>query len=284
MMGLIDLAEVLIDKANYKIQIEDRNFLKNYSGLHSNSFLILSIPDRGIKMEVHPSYAKEKYNIVHMVITYFEGNRQISTYSISPEILSVLVVAYHNYISNFTRHQISAFPISVSKLLNFFGSIASTNLWDKVMELSLQYKDLRSVRTLSVLKGFNGTTDAIIGKTIIELDADIVTLIPLELIHSHIKEYLLNLHLANTLIANYFFLFPLLRIFRAIKTLRNVLSLIPASLIFFICLFFTNPSSLQELPLDFLLSAVPSAVGFGIAKKYISKVIGAIIRKKLMVE
>ena len=89
----------------------------------------------------------------------------------------------------------------------------------KIEEVLKRYHDLRSVNLFTV----DAFQNKILARTTIELDADIITIIPPELLIMNQPDLLMKLHSANICLANYLFLYPMTKIFVIVKTMKNIL-------------------------------------------------------------
>ena len=122
-------------------------------------------------------------------------------------------------------------------------------------------------------------------RTTIELDADIITIIPKDLLidnNSNNHKLLLNLHKCNIHLSNYLFLYPLFRIIIAIKTVKYALSLLPAP-IYVILYSILSGKTISESTLYELIAFITSSICIpAILFRVISKNIFPFILNKLL--
>jgi hypothetical protein len=147
-----------------------------------------------------------------------------------------------------------------------------------------RYHDIRSVNVFTIIKddaSYNQKNNKTLARTTIELDADIITIIPPELLLLNTNEldFLFSLHSANIRLTNYLFLYPITKIFVVVKLTKNILRIlsVPLWIAFSIFIF---PNKL-ELFYQYLFSII-NFIGIpSLLFRLVPKIIGYIIRKKL---
>jgi hypothetical protein len=130
-----------------------------------------------------------------------------------------------------------------------------------------------------------GSDNDFLARTPIELDADIVTIIPQHLLNLSQREVFVNLHKTNVTLANYLYLYPVIRVFKFIQYFKSLIRIasVPAWIILSVIFF---PQSLNSSPDKYLYYSIYSIVNFlgipALLLKFIPKVIGYIIKREMM--
>lgn len=168
---------------------------------------------------------------------------------------------------------------------NFGRSLVKFNIISKLKEVRKvlqRYQDLLAINVFTIHKSESqDNNDTIVAKTIIELDADIITIIPEKLLIEDQLDISLRLHKANVCLANNIFLYPIIRIFVIFKIIKHI-SLIPAP-IWIITYIILYPTSIMSYQIyDYIYLALSSIGVPSLLFKFISKMIGYVIRQKLM--
>ena len=146
-----------------------------------------------------------------------------------------------------------------------------------------RYQDIRSINVFTIIKdASHNQKNKILARTTIELDADIITIIPPELLlllNTKEVNFLFSLHSANIRLANYLFLYSIMRIFVIVKLTKNIFRIlsIPVWIAFTIFIF---PKGVG-LFYQFIFSIINFIGVPALLFKLVPKIMGYIIRKKL---
>ena len=152
----------------------------------------------------------------------------------------------------------------------------------KVRNVLQRYSNIRSANVFTIIMDVSTQhfrQDYILARTALEIDADIITIIPPELLSQKADEisFLMNLHTNNVILANYLFLYPLTKIFMAVKLAKNMLRILSIPLWIALSAIIFPKSITSEyvfLVINFL--GVPALL-----YKLVPKVLGHVIRSKL---
>lgn len=231
--------------------------------------------DIGIKMEVDIKI--DRKNDILMHIDFYYKNAKIHYRKLDKRQLTLLINAYREYIIEFaSKRSDITFSWSLLKdpksLAKVFTKIT------KIRKVLQRYQDIHSLNIFTILMGVSAgdpPQDYIIARTALELDADIITIIPPELLlNTNETEFLMDLHSANVHLANYLFLYPLTRIFLAVKLIKNILRIIsiPLWIVLSIIIF-------PKVITDYIFSVI-NFLGIPILLfRLVPKVTGLVVRK-----
>ena len=262
---------------SYKIKIKDNNFIKRHRCLYEESYLEFLLVEKDVILKIEAIKSSDRSNSIIVTTTFFKNKKQIDYFAIDLEISSILISAYYDYVLRNTISKENVFKFSVEKLINLPKSLLNVKLLTKVKQLIRIYSDLRSVQICSVLGNMESRSFSIIGKSSIELDADIVTIVP-ENSQKQCTKNLRRIHVANTCFANYIFLYPLIKVFTIIRVLKLAITVIPFPIIYLFSFSITLPIFEYEI-LPNLITAVFSTIGGVISRRYLSRLIGSLIKK-----
>jgi hypothetical protein len=219
----------LLLTSNKKVKVSSTNFddiILKYKPKANINFTII---DSGIKMDIdfEVSQNKEKstgiYNKVVLSVKFYLDDNETDIKHIDREDIVVLVKAYQQLINTMVEKTKKHSLFSKQRLQEFLLSLVKLNIVLKINEVKgvlSRYQYLRAIDVVSLYRINLKEDSKPIAKTIIELDADIITILPNDFqkleneadIHS-----LLSIHRLNLGLANYIFLYPILRISKIIK-------------------------------------------------------------------
>jgi hypothetical protein len=235
--------------------------------------------DIGTKMEVDVKIDQNNDVLMHIDF-YYEGAK-IHYRKLDMRQLTILVNAYREYIIEVVkkRSQITfSWPLLKNPKLiaGIFTKIT------KVRKILRRYSNIRSVNVFTIFMDVSAQhfqRNYIMARTALELDADILTIIPPELLLQNTDEikFLMNLHTTNVSLANYLFLYPLTKIFVAVKLVKNMLRIlfIPIWIILSLIIF---PKSIIT---DYIFLVINFLGVPVLLFKLVPKVIGLVVRSKL---
>ena len=207
-------------------------------------------------------------------------DQEIYFSDLKPEILSALANAYFKYVHDMVSIKKTKY-FYIKKIPSFFKSLYDLKILFHLKEILTRFKDLKSITVYSFLQDKNKTFSIPIGRTTIELDADIITIIPPELFDNAGIGDLVSLHISNSTCGNFGFLYPLLLIYKVIRSIRIALYFVMPFIFFVILLYISIENFLHDgnwygfISLTFPVAALP------FLKKYISKWFRNYIRKKI---
>ena len=136
--------------------------------------------------------------------------------------VSLLRNEINDYVNELTNQLEEKPPIvsrdSIKKIGLFLKNLKNFNIENIKKTLNF-YQELHSINIFTCYRYKN--KEEIIGRTTIELDADIVTIIPAWLL-CHEKAHLLcDLHMENVCLSNHLFLYPIKKIFARARLLKE---------------------------------------------------------------
>jgi hypothetical protein len=220
----------------------------------------------------------------HDVLTYVDfyyNNAKIYHGNLDPRQLTLLVDGYRQHVTKLAKDKSAAaitFSWSILKdpksLIKIFTKIT------KLKKVLQRYQDIRSVNVFTIIMD-TPQKNKILARTTIELDADIITIVPPELLLLNTNEidFLFSLHSANIRLANYLFLYPIMKIFVVVKLTKNILRIlsIPLWIAFSIFIFPKGIGIFYEYIFSIINFIGVPALLF----RFVPKVMGYIIRNKL---
>lgn len=254
----------------------DKLITDYYENLRAN---ISFTSDIGIKMDINIEI--DKKNDVLTYVDFYYNNTKMHYRNLDPRQLALLVDGYKQHVTKLVNDRSAAAIATLSwsnlkdpkSLIKIFTKIS------KIRKVLRRYHDIRSVNVFSIIID-TFQRDNILARTTIELDADIITIIPLGLLLNTDEAYFLfNLHSANIRLANYLFLYPIMRIFVVVKLTKHILKIlsIPLWIIFSIFIF---PKELG-LFYQYIFSII-NFIGIpALLFRLMPKIISYIIRNKL---
>lgn len=256
------------------ISISSSSFDQIITDYYSKASITI-ISDIGIKMTVNIEI-NQKSNIATHIHFYY-NNVEIHYRRLDARLLSLLVDAYHKYISTkLSNGHVSILSLSRLKDIKSLGKLFRNIL--KISKGLERYRDLRAVNIFT----FDKFQNKILARTTIELDADIITIINPELLNTTSVDIFMNLHRANVRLANYLFLYPLTKSFAAIKTIKNIARIISIPLWIIIFNSAILPSKIISNDYNYLFM-IFSFIGIpAILYNFIPKIMAFIIRRELM--
>ncbi len=230
--------------------------------------------DIGSKMTLNIEI-NQKNNITTHVDFSYKGIK-VDYGRLDARIIFLMIDAYHKYIdTKISTSHVSILSWERLRHIKSFGKLfRNVRKYRKVLE---RYQNLSSVNIFTLDRFQN----KILARTIIELDADIITIIPRELLSTDSVNIYTTLHRANIRLANYLYLYPLIRIFAIIKAVKNLSRLISILLWISFSLIMLPPTMILKdynyLFMIFNFVGIPAML-----YKFIPKIVAFIIRRKLM--
>ena len=235
--------------------------------------------DIGIKMEVDIKIDRKNDVLIH--IDFYYKNAKIQYRKLDKGQLTILVNAYREYIIEFAKKRSDiTFSWSLLKdpklLAKVFTKIT------KVRKILQRYSNIRSVNVFTIFIDVSSShlkQDYILARTTLELDADIITIIPPELLLLNADQinFLINLHSINVSLANYLFLYPLTKIFTTVKLIKNISGILSIPLWIVLTIII--------LPKDILTNYIFSIINFlgipALLFRLVPKAVGLLVRSKL---
>jgi hypothetical protein len=240
--------------------------------------------DVGIKMDINIEI--DKKNDVLTYVDFYYNNTKIYYGNLDPRQLTLLVDGYRQHVTKLAKDRSAASAITLSwstlkdpkSLIKIFSKIA------KIKKVLRRYHDIRLVNVFTIIKddaSHNQKNNKILARTTIELDADIITIIPPELLLQNTNEtsFLFSLHSANIHLANYLFLYPIMRIFVIVKLAKYILRIlsIPLWIAFSIFIFPKGVGVFYEY-----IFSIVNFIGIpALLFRLVPKIMSYIIKKKL---
>lgn len=276
-----------------RVKVSSINFDTFISKNDSNANVVFMIVNSDIKMnikiEIKPKMDKNKNRNIILSVSFYHKDKEISYSDIYQSQFLVLAVAYSQYVTNLLKKykykQKKPLSFNLTSIVNSLKSLGKIKILLKLKEIRNileQYQDLKAVDIYTNIKsGKKGNNNHIttIARTTIELDADFITILSKDLLinNNNNQNLLLNLHESNVYFSNYLFLYPLFRIFKAIRTLKYVISLLPAPIIAPVYTMLypsvtggTAPPYSDEFYIPFILSSIGiPTILFRVVSKYI---------------
>jgi hypothetical protein len=235
--------------------------------------------DIGTKMEVDVKI--DQKNDVLIRINFYYKNVKIHYGKLDRRQLTILVNAYREYNIEVAKKRAHVdFSWSLLKNPRLLAEIFTKIT--KVRNVLQRYSNIRSANVFTIImdvsvKHFR--QDYILARTALELDADIITIIPPELLSQKADEisFLMNLHTTNVILANYLFLYPLTKIFAAVKLTKNLLRILSIPLwIALSAIIFSKSITTDYVLLVINFLGVPALL-----YKLVPKIISLLVRSKL---
>lgn len=195
------------------ITISSFSFDEIITNYYPNASITI-ISDTGVKMTVSIEIGQK--NNIEAYIHFYYNNMTVHYQRLDAGLLSLLVDAYHQYINTkLSNSHVSILSRprlkDIKSLRNMFRNIL------KISKLLERYQDLRAINICTSDKLQNKT----LARTTIELDADVLTIIDPQLLNSNSVNIFMNLHSANVRLANYLFVYRLVKTFAVIKVIKN---------------------------------------------------------------
>lgn len=229
--------------------------------------------DIGIKMNINIEINQNNSIIIYIEFLY--KDMKVGYRSIDPRQLYLLVNEYGQYITKLSSKHKSILSWSFIRDIKSLSRLSAKIQRIKKVLKRYRYEDLRSINVFTI----DAYQNRILARTTIELDADIITIIPQELLNMNQTNPFLRLHSANVSLANYLFLYPITQILIIIKILKNIIRVlaIPLWIIFSMIIF-------REKVLNEYFFTILNFVGIpAILFRFIPKITEYIIRHKLLV-
>jgi hypothetical protein len=282
--------------SNREVKVSSTNFDDIILKYEPKANIDFTIIDAGLKMDIDFEVAKNKdkdkstgiYNRVVLSVKFYLDNKEIDQRHIARDDMVVLVKAYQQ-LTNTIIEKTKKHPLfSKQGLQEFLLSLGKLNIILKINEIKSvlsRYQHLSAIDVVSLCRLNLKEDSKPIAKTIIELDADIITILPRDFLSPENQadvHSLLSIHRLNVWLANYVFLYPILRIFKIIEHVKGVAgkgSLI-LSLVAGFGVFQKNgfdPTNLAYSALYFV--GAPTMV-----YQFVPKILGHIIKDKLLAE
>ena len=235
--------------------------------------------DVGIKIDINIEIDKK-----HDVLTYIDfyyNNTKIYYGNLDPRQFALLVDGYRQHVTKLAKDKSVAITLSWSILKDPKSLIKIFTKITKIKKVLRRYQYIRSVNVFTIIKdASHNQKNKILARTTIELDADIITIIPPELLlNTNEIDFLFSLHSANIRLANYLFLYPIMKIFVVIKLTKNILRIlsIPLWIAFSISIFPKGLGLFYEYIFSIInFIGVPTLLFI-----LVPKIIGYIIRNRL---
>jgi hypothetical protein len=294
----------LLQSPTNRVKISS-NFDTLISKYYPKANVTFTISDLEIKMnvifEMNPPNKDRNKNTNEIVIAikFYHKDKEIDYSDIHQSQFVELTTAYNQYVAILLKESIykykTSFSVNLTSILKAFKSLSKKfDLYSKLKEIRKileQYKNLKAVDIYTNIKKGNQKNNdgnnTTIARTTIELDADILTIIPKDLLidDNTYNNLLLNLHKSNVCFSNHLFLQPLFRIVIAIKTVKSIISLLPAPitapLYTTLYSFFTQTTPVYT-NYEFSIPFIATSLGIpAILFKVISKYIFPLILNKL---
>ena len=196
-----------------------------------------------------------------------------------------MVNAYREYIIEVTKKRPhTAFSWTLLKNPKILAQVFTKIT--KVRKVLQRYSNLRSLNVFTIIMDVSAQhfrQDYILARTSLELDADIITIIPPELLSQNADEigFLMNLHTINVSLASYLFLYPLTKIFAAVKLIKNILKILSIPLWIILSLIIFPKSIITDYVFDYVFLVINFLGVPALLFKLVPKVIGLVVRRKL---
>jgi hypothetical protein len=145
--------------------------------------------------------------------------------------VSLLRNEINDYVNELTNQLEEKPPIvsrdSIKKIGLFLKNLKNFNIENIKKTLNF-YQELHSINIFTCYRYKDN--EEIIGRTTIELDADILTIIPAWLIRHEKVHLLCDLHMVNVFLSNYLFFYPITKLFARVRLLKEGIGWILASI------------------------------------------------------
>jgi hypothetical protein len=236
--------------------------------------------DFGIKMDINIEI--DKKNDVLTYVDFYYNNIKIYYENLDPRQLALLVDGYKQHVTKLVKDRSAATITTLSwstlkdpkSLIKIFTKIT------KIRKVLRRYHDIRSVNVFTIIMDTLQRNN-IVARTTIELDADIITIIPpkLLLINTNEADFLFSLHSANIRLANYLFLYPITKIFVVVKLTKHILRILSVPLWIAFSIFIFPKGLFTDYNYAF---SIINFIGIpALLFRLVPKIIGYIIRNKL---
>jgi hypothetical protein len=238
--------------------------------------------DVGIKMDINIEI--DKKNDVLTFVDFYYNNTKIYYRNLDPRQLTLLIDGYKQHVAKLAKDKsAAAFTLSWSTLKDPKSLIKIFTKITKIRKVLRRYHDIRSVNVLTIIKddaSYNQNNNKILARTTIELDADIITIIPPELLlTTNEAAFLFSLHRANIHLANYLFLYPITKIFVVVKLTKNILRILSVPLWIAFSIFIFPKALFTDY--NYIFSIINFIGVPALLIRLVPKIIGYIIRNKL---
>lgn len=228
--------------------------------------------DDGIEMNINIEINQDNNIIIKNEFLY--QHVKISYEMIDPIQVNILLDKYSEYIAKvFTKHRLITSWVISRDIKSVVRLITSIQGIKKILK---RYEKLRSINVFTI----DGYQNRIVARTTIELDADVITIIPPELVGIDQAHFCIRLHNSNIRLANHLFILPINRIFMIINSTKNILRVVSISFWIFFSIILFPPKLIfnDYLFLIFNFVGAPTMIFMSMPK-----ILGYIIRKKLLV-
>lgn len=262
----------------YSVCISDHNFDKWFDRTKP-AHLDISLPNKGITMRSTVSNDPLSPEGLIVSISFhshvFKGEANLAYSSIDHDILEVLIETYSKYIYDMLSNTVTS-PLTWHLIIKRMRSFVRKLTDCKVKYIIKHYSMLKSISIYSVLDNGGNENLISVGRTIFELDADILTIISSKIKEGYERKALIRLHMCNSTLGNYVFLVPLLRLLKALRIIRSILIYFTSS-IFLFPLLLIAPGNITLSIIEILLPVV----GIPISQIFLRKLIQKYIKSKL---
>jgi hypothetical protein len=236
--------------------------------------------DTGIKMDINIEI--DKKNDVLTYVDFYYNNTKIYYGNLDLRQLALLIDGYKQHVTKLVKDRSTAsITLSWSTLKDPKSLIKIFTKITKIKKVLRRYHDIRSVNVFTIIKddASHNQKNKILARTTIELDADIITIIPPELLlNTNETDFIFSLHSANIHLANYLFLYPITKIFVVVKLIKNILRILSVPLwIAFSIFIFPKGAGLYEYIFSIINFIGVPALLF----RLVPKIMGYVIRNKL---
>jgi hypothetical protein len=227
----------------------------------------------------------DKKNDVLTYVDFYYNNTKIHYGNLDPRQLTLLVDGYKRHVTKLAKDRsAAAITLSWSTLKDPKSLIKIFTKITKIKKVLRRYHDIRSVNVFTIIKddvSHNQKNNKILARTTIELDADIITIVPPELllVNTNEADFLFSLHSANIHLANYLFLYPITKIFVVVKLTKNVLRIlsVPLWIAFSIFIFPKEVAAFYQY-----IFSIINFIGIpALLFRLVPKIMGHVIRNKL---
>jgi hypothetical protein len=224
MSNLSSSSFIISKQREVKVSPFNLNYLTLYHDLKSN--IVFTLEDLNTTMEISFEKDQSKSNTINLTIKFFVNNKEVHYRYVSKEDLNIFAKSYRTYISTLIvteKEQQKLFSIEKLKdLKKFIGKLKIILKRKEIINTINRYRNLSSINIVSYCKIDNFKNYNSIARTIIELDADIITIISKDLDTTD-KDVsnLLDIHLTNISLGNHIYLYPIKRIFTILQKVKD---------------------------------------------------------------
>lgn len=247
-----------------------------------------------IRIEISLEMMPESTAIM-IYIDFYYGNRRTAYNEIDPAQIAILSGLYDEYVKDLVAKKLDystslSSTLSLSYIANSVKNVVSR--MRTIRPLVRRYENLKCVNIYSLSSALylsrnnadnNGYYNTSV-RTTIELDADILTIIPENLLLLPDINNFLRLHRTNVFLANHLFFYPIMRTFAVLKIISNIIRMLSVFIWIistYLLSFILFPDQVYSDP-EKLIYSIINFVGIPtVIFRFFPRVLGRIIGSKL---